>query len=184
MRQDPRNVRTEAAIRAAFMRLVEERGFAHVSVKDICERADINRNTFYLHFSDKEALMAQVLENMLAVQAVPIAAVASHLSTSSPEQVEEIVENILGLLAEELVFYRILFTEPAMQSYVQQLCNTAIMMVEAGSRRPVSSLTLRYLIYGFIGVVAEWLDGPTQDMTEIVPLLSRLLISTLPHLHG
>ncbi len=184
MRQDPRIARTEAAIRTAFIRLVEEKGFAHVSVKDICDRAEINRNTFYLHFADKEALMEQVLRNMLAVQAVPIAAVASHLSSASPEQVEDIVRNILSHLSEELAFYRILFTDAALQSYVQQLYRTAVALVTAGAHRPMSTVALSYLIYGFIGVITEWLTRPSQDTTDIVPVLSRLLIGTLPSLYA
>ncbi len=184
MRQDPRIVRTEAAIRTAFIHLVEEKGFARVSVKDICERAAINRNTFYLHFADKEALMGQVLENMMSVQAMPIASVASHLSTASPEQVEEIVRNILEHLSGEIVFYRILFTDIALQSYVQQLYRTAYTMVSEGARRPMSPIALSYLLYGFIGVITEWLNRPSQATEDIVPILSRLLLGTLPLLHG
>ncbi len=184
MHRDPRIARTEAAIRAAFIRLVEERGYARVSVKDICDRAEINRNTFYLHYTDKDALMSQVVNNLLAEQAIPIAQVASHLSTASPAQVEEIVSNILSLLSEEIAFYRIMFTDPAMQSYVQQLYHTAVALVTARSKRQISPVALSYLVYGFIGVITEWLNRPSQDTSDIVPTLSRLLIGTLPSLHS
>ncbi len=184
MRQDPRIARTEAAIHNAFIRLVEEKGFAHVSVKDICDRAAINRNTFYLHFADKEALMSRILENMLASQAVPIATIASHLSSASPQQVEEIVTGILAHLGEEIAFYRILFTDAALQGYVRQLYETAVTLVSAGATRPISSVALSYLVFGFIGVITEWLTHPTQNTVDIVPVLSKLLIGTLPALHA
>ncbi len=183
MRQDPRIARTEAAIRSAFIRLVEEKGFARVSVKDICDRAEMNRNTFYLHYADKEELMSQILGNILAVQAVPIASVASHLATAKPEQVEEIVGNILSYLSEEMAFYRILFTDPALQAYVTELYNTAFTLVMAGARNPISPTALSFLIYGFIGVITDWLNRSSQDITEVVPALSRLVISTVPLLY-
>ncbi len=184
MRQDPRIARTEAAIRTAFIRLVEEKGFARVSVKDICDRAAINRNTFYLHYADKEALMEQILEGVLEQQSAPVAAVASHLSSASPAQVEEIVRNILANFASEMEFYRILFTDAALQSYVQKLYRTAVQLVSAGAKRPMSPIALSYLLYGFIGVISEWLERPSQDYSDIVPILSRLLIGTLPSLHA
>jgi AcrR family transcriptional regulator len=28
-----------------------------VTVRDVCERADVGRSTFYLHFADKESLL-------------------------------------------------------------------------------------------------------------------------------
>ena len=49
MKQTERRERTRGEIERAFMSLVSERGFDRVSVKDICLRADVNRNTFYLH---------------------------------------------------------------------------------------------------------------------------------------
>ena len=50
---DLRIKRTQKSIKNAFYELIEEKGFDHISVKDITERAMISRNTFYLHYNDK-----------------------------------------------------------------------------------------------------------------------------------
>ena len=55
--QDRRITRSKRALRAALIELMEERGFDGFSVNDLCERADLNRGTFYNHFHDKEALL-------------------------------------------------------------------------------------------------------------------------------
>ena len=39
---------------------MEERSFDGFSVNDLCERADLNRGTFYNHFRDKDDLLAQL----------------------------------------------------------------------------------------------------------------------------
>lgn len=34
----------------ALINLLEEKGLEYISVKEICEKAGVNRSTFYLHY--------------------------------------------------------------------------------------------------------------------------------------
>ena len=43
---------TENAIKDAFWQLLEEKPYNKITVKDIVERCQVNRNTFYYHFHD------------------------------------------------------------------------------------------------------------------------------------
>ncbi len=54
---DLRIQRTQKAIVDAFYDLLDERSFNAITVIDICNRALINRGTFYTHFDDKYALL-------------------------------------------------------------------------------------------------------------------------------
>lgn len=54
---DPRVKRTRGMIYQAFKELISEKGFHALSVKDVTERAEVNRATFYAHFPDKYALL-------------------------------------------------------------------------------------------------------------------------------
>lgn len=54
---DRRVRRTQKALHAALLALIQERGWDAVSVQDVCRRADVGRSTFYLHFADKEELL-------------------------------------------------------------------------------------------------------------------------------
>ena len=59
---DPRVRRTRALIERAFSELLNEKGFHAITVQDITERAEINRATFYAHFSDKYALLESSIQ--------------------------------------------------------------------------------------------------------------------------
>ena len=59
---DPRVKRTRQNIEQAFMELVKERGFPAVNVRDITDRAGINRATFYAHFPDKFVLLDRYIQ--------------------------------------------------------------------------------------------------------------------------
>jgi AcrR family transcriptional regulator len=51
---------TRNAIREAFIKLLEERPFTEITVKDIAETCGINRNSFYYHYQDIPALLEEI----------------------------------------------------------------------------------------------------------------------------
>lgn len=61
---DRRQRRTQTLLRDALMALVAEKGFANLSVEEICERAGIARRTFYRHFPDKHELLWATVESV------------------------------------------------------------------------------------------------------------------------
>jgi AcrR family transcriptional regulator len=62
-RADRRAQRTRQQIQQAFREVVQEKGFTATSVREVAERADVNRGTFYLHFADKYSLTAAVVRD-------------------------------------------------------------------------------------------------------------------------
>jgi AcrR family transcriptional regulator len=62
---DRRINRTRRALTSALITLTLEKSYDSVTVRDISERADIGYATFFRHFSDKDALLAEVLEGTL-----------------------------------------------------------------------------------------------------------------------
>ncbi len=63
-RIDPRVKRTRVLIESAFEALLSEKGFPSITVQDITERAEINRATFYAHFTDKFALLESYIQKV------------------------------------------------------------------------------------------------------------------------
>jgi len=64
MKTDPRIRKTRAAIRDAFIELMQKKEYDAITVTDISECAQINRKTFYAHYETKEQLFTQMLEEM------------------------------------------------------------------------------------------------------------------------
>lgn len=64
--EDLRKRRTKKAITDAFVKLVNERGFVNVTVKEIAEEAMINRQTFYNYYEDKYDLTNQLNDETLS----------------------------------------------------------------------------------------------------------------------
>jgi len=62
---DPRVKRTRQLLKQALFDLLQEKGFAALTVQDICERATLNRATFYAHYVDKYDLMDRIMRENL-----------------------------------------------------------------------------------------------------------------------
>ncbi len=62
---DKRINQTRRALTNALIALTLEKGYDAITVRDISERANIGYATFFRHFSDKDALLEDVLEGTL-----------------------------------------------------------------------------------------------------------------------
>jgi AcrR family transcriptional regulator len=61
---DRRVRRTKRDLHNALIELMTERGYDKLSIKDILDRADVSRSTFYAHFRDKDALLLSSFEGL------------------------------------------------------------------------------------------------------------------------
>lgn len=65
---DPRVIRTRRLLQDAFDSLIQEKDFESITVRDIAERATVNRATFYAHFVDKfEILEVRLMESFMTI---------------------------------------------------------------------------------------------------------------------
>ena len=54
---------TKRAIQNAFLELLNEKPLGKITVKDVSERCEINRNTFYYHYQDMLMLLEDMCKN-------------------------------------------------------------------------------------------------------------------------
>lgn len=57
---------TVMVIKETFLNLLEQKPINKITVKELCEKADINRATFYTHFSDCFDLLEKIEGDILA----------------------------------------------------------------------------------------------------------------------
>lgn len=72
--RDRRVQKTRDLLRGALASLVQEMDYDAISVKQILDRANVGRSTFYMHYRDKDELLASSMLDMLrAMQTAPAA---------------------------------------------------------------------------------------------------------------
>jgi AcrR family transcriptional regulator len=64
---DRRIARTRAMLQQALISLILEKGYEAITIKDICDAANVGRSTFYAHYTSKDDLKRSGLENLRRV---------------------------------------------------------------------------------------------------------------------
>lgn len=64
MKTDRRVKYTQMVLKESLLEILKERPIERVTVKEICDRADINRSTFYVHYGSPQELLDSITKEM------------------------------------------------------------------------------------------------------------------------
>ena len=63
-KNESKYVNTALLMDEALLQLLEKKDFAFISVKEICQKAGVNRSTFYLHYENANELLEETIERL------------------------------------------------------------------------------------------------------------------------
>jgi AcrR family transcriptional regulator len=161
---DRRVRKTRSQLRDALVSLVLTRGWEAVSVKDVCERADLGRSTFYVHFVDKEDLLLSGFEDL-------------HRSLSEPKdgspQAFGFVEALVAHATDNVRLYRALLGKKSGQAVQRRFRETVGSVVDAELEplgvAPDDRMLLRHFIVGgFVEMLLTWIDQPKRVSSDVL----------------
>lgn len=171
MKNDKRIVRTNRAIKEAFLILLSEKKYVDITVQDIATEAFINRNTFYLHFTDKEDLLekytTECLENLL--DCIDEKMIVEY----DEEYIFNSIKNIFHVIEKNLDFYRIMMLGSNSSYFTERLIialeNKIISNID--NTQEEMEFYVDFFINGFVGVLRSYLKK--DDFSSVK--LSRFL---------
>ena len=178
--EDRRARRSRKMLKQGLMELLREKRFFQISVRDITERADMNRGTFYLHYPDTAALMRSVEDDMLSeAQAL----VDAHM----PETVEKnslrpIFEPLLDYIVEHREECQALFDNDSSSAFLEKIqalvYRNGVSLIRAWytpQNEEEFAYLLNFVAFGLVGIIKAWLD---RDMAlpkeELIRAADRL----------
>lgn len=179
-KEDLRVIKTKISIKESFIELVKKKGFNKVSVTDIVQKANINRNTFYLHYEDKEDLIKKLLDDS-AMKIESFLGAADFLKKTTFTNISELqirwgLRSILKVMEEEIDFYKIVLTDESLQGYFDQVFDAikgklAFLLVV---NNPKSNLVFEYTMSGIFGLIKQWIKYSNTTASETAKILAQL----------
>lgn len=124
---DPRARRTREDLREALVSLVSEKGFEAARVRDLTERARVNRATFYKHYRDKWDLLEDVFEGAIADLEARMGPPPKDTAVVDLDDPSDAWVGLFEHLAERAGFYRAVLGEGGSPGFAAR--------VGSGSRR-------------------------------------------------
>lgn len=178
--EDRRARRSRKLLKESLLELMKQKTFADISVRDVTDAADMNRATFYLHYSGTAELLKSVEEDLLAeLQAL----VDAHMQeTVAVGSVAPVFEPVLDFAVEHRETCTILFASSEASGFfqsIQQLVHeNGAPLVRTWFRPADPRLTdylLNFLAWGFIGLLSEWFEkGMALPKSELLAAAQRL----------
>lgn len=171
MNDDLRVRRTRKLLQDALIQLTVEKGFPNVTIRDLCERALVNRSTFYRHYLDKYDLLDQFMDEVYAL-------------TSDADFVAEKngLLNWLNHIRSLGDFYRVMLGADGDARFIQRFrdqierrYHLLYAQSEATSSLPVE-LRVSYISCASIGAILWWLEkGQTWTAEAVAAWMADLI---------
>lgn len=176
--KEDRRVRyTKMVLKDSFIQLLEEKDISQITIKEICDRADINRTTFYAHYSDPYDLMHKI-ENELLDNVTSY--LSDHLGKSLDANIVTAVERIFEYIRENASMCKLLLSERGDINFQKRIM-TLVYDTNMGNILSRGKLTLEqaeyihaFIITGCVGVVQKWLE---EDMVQSSRQMSEMLVA-------
>ncbi|MGE7925380.1 TetR/AcrR family transcriptional regulator [Viridibacillus arvi] len=187
---DRRIIKTKKVIRNALTELMADKGFDAITVRDLTEKADINRGTFYLHYHDKYDLLAQSEEEVL-LKLKEIGLNLKNLNLNdiqffyTQNQPAPFLIELFEYLQENSDFMNVILGPkgaPSFQVKIKEVIrqniiqNLFIKLKKEDMLVPVD-MFIAYVTSAHLGVIQQWLNsGMKQTPYEISLILFNLTV--------
>ncbi|MDE6470334.1 MAG: TetR/AcrR family transcriptional regulator [Eubacterium sp.] len=168
---DLRVRRTQKAIRVAFFELVKEKGFEHISVKDITDRALISRNTFYLHYADKYDLFNKICDDLMRTLFFRVGKRLRRAQQNDfdVESVASIIKSSILAIEENKEEYLILFSVSGTANILTDKINqisTIFLNFIKDDIEGISEWSMAYIIAGIAGFIRYYVLNGIENLDE------------------
>lgn len=187
--QDRRIVKSKKALRSALISLMETKGFEAITVNDLCSAADLNRGTFYNHFSDKEDLLAtledEVMDDISRIQSeMGTLAVRDVMAYCVAKKPLPFLITLFDYLREQGDFFHAVLGPGGDSRFGSRLrdsvCTNLIQGVLHEKYRndhdPFVGYYLSFYASAYLGVITRWIEtGMKEDSEQMARIAMRLL---------
>ncbi|HEY1012790.1 MAG TPA: TetR/AcrR family transcriptional regulator [Herpetosiphonaceae bacterium] len=178
--QDRRVKRTQRLLAEALIDLTLEKGYAGVTIREITERADVGYATFFRHYADKEALLADVLEVVLDEL---IRLIQTEQPAGDPAEVGTLLFRYVG---EHSAVCQVLLDSRGAQNLVGRILAASTRQVLADNQpRPGSAvppeIAAHHLVAAALALIEWWLANQQPYPPERMGQIYRDLIVLPTH---
>lgn len=186
-RNESKYFNTSVKMNKAFLEILEKKDFEYITVKEICEKAGVNRSTFYLHYETIGDLLEESVDY-----------INKHFLDYMDVNSKSFIERLYNCSIDELFFITPKYLKPYLE-YVKEnkrLIFTVIkkantlnleivygrmfkhifspIMERFGVEETDKSYIMSFYISGLMAIITEWLKNDCADSIDhIIDIMQR-----------
>lgn len=175
-KEDRRVKYTKMVLKESFIKLLEKKDISQISIKEICEDADINRATFYSHYNDQYDLLRKIeseLLNNISAYLEEFDKTNNNMNAVLP------AEKIFEYLKENARLCKLLLSERGDLSFQKKVMMLVYdkMITELTDNNNITKEDAEYIysftITGCVGIVQKWFN---EDMRKSPNFIAEMVI--------
>ena len=178
---------TAARMDEAFLELLSRKSFAYISVKGICEKAGVNRSTFYLHYETIGDLLNESMQYMssqfLTYFKASTRSMISRLRDCPLDELNLITPEYLTPYLNYIRDHKRLFQTAVENASFLRLDETYDKMFRYvflpileryQIPEPDRPYTMAFYVHGLMAITSEWLhDDCADSIDHVIAVMQR-----------
>lgn len=182
----PQAERTKRQFKQAFTELINEKGYSHVSVTDIVQRAQYNRATFYLYYLDKPHITEELRQEMFQqIKRTSKERYTPGEKVSTASMNADSFE-LVAFIYDNRSFFNLYLQEDTIPGLYQDLPRAIFQLFEeqftfmpVGDHDINSSPFKLYMAHGTAGLILDWAGNgyqksPSEVTGELIGILQAI----------
>ena len=175
-KEDRRIALTKRMLKDALIDMLREKDIYHISIRELCENADVNRTTFYKYYGSQFDLLSDMENDLLAF-------VAKIIEKNNADT-EKIITAACEYLEENLEFVRLIINNNIDPLFAEKLF--AIDAIKESSRHHFyagksdseKEYIYNFLTYGVFRMVCIWLNKDERESPqEFAELVGQIVLN-------
>jgi AcrR family transcriptional regulator len=177
MKENRRIMITRKLLKESILELMKNRSINKISIKDICENADVNRTTFYNYYTDQYALLNEIEQDVLNKTTEFL----SKLNDGNAESV--LLENFLEYVKKDREIFHTLLCNDGDNSFQIKLMDISMNRLKSDAfdsniSQVEEEYVYEFVLMGCLSMIKKWvINSFDKSPTE----LSKLLITLVNH---
>lgn len=178
---DLRIVKTHKSLYEALIQLLEEKEYEEIKVSDLCEKAMVNRSTFYAHFSDKYDLLDSFIRDLK--QSLIDELNKNNKINSAKEYYMELIKLFINHIDENKQTYRSIIINNRNSILVDMFYDTVRndckkrlgTLPNSLDEQIPDDIIIEFYLGAIVNLGIEWANKGKYTKDEIITYLNQLL---------
>lgn len=185
MAEDRRKRKSREALKTALLLLMKKKELSGITIRELCETADLNRSTFYANYTDIPSLFRAICDDVFDKMFETLESSWSSLYEEGRIHRPEAVAAMLEYMLQQQELFRLLLKQDNSVPFTRQMTDYCSRKFLLDREPPAARYLALYHTIGSFTVIRQWLEDNTPlHAMELAKLICHQSAATSPRFDG